>query len=141
MTDFYRHEFEQMDSEFDDRSAEEMYEDFLESVQKPNDEFVYYYGAYCDVMKELTTAAMNLFAWMAFRCEVNTGRVLIQSMTQRDAMKDLDITISTFYKSLALLKEKGMIKGSNAKYFVNPMYAWKGTAGMRSKFLKIYYKL
>ena len=141
MREFGFNDFEQVDSEFDERSAEEMYEDFLEEVQKPNDEFIYYYGAFYNVMSSLTGAAQNLLTWLTFHCEVNTGRVVVQSVAQKEALKDLGITLGTFYKALNLLKEKGVIKGGNARYFVNPLYAWKGTAGMRSKFLKIYYKL
>ena len=141
MNEFNSNDFEELDEEFDERSSDEIYEDFLESVQKPNDEFIYFYGAFYNAMTKLTGAALNLLTWLTFHCEVNTGRVLVQSMQQRDAIKDLGITTGTYYKALTLLKENGIIKGSKAKYYINPTYAWKGTAGMRAKFLKVYYKL
>ena len=141
MTGFYSNDFEEVDSEFDDRTAEELYAEFLGKVEKPKDEFIYYYGKYFNIMRELTGAAMNLLTWLTFHCEVNTGKVLVQSETLREALQELQITLGTYYKALALLKEKGIVKGGKAKFFVNPAYAWKGTAEMRNKFMKIYYKL
>lgn len=138
MKDFEISDFEQIDTEFDDRSAEEMYAEFLSTVEKPKGEFIYIYAKYYDVMTSLTAAAMNLMTWMTFHCEVNTGRVLIQSETLKIALEELGITLGTYYKSMALLKEIGMVKGSNAKYFVNPAFAWKGNAENRNKFLRVY---
>lgn len=134
-------DFDIIDSEFDERTGEELYAEFLGKIEKAKEEFIYYYGAYYNIMTELTGAAMNLFAWMAFHCEVNTGRVVIQSFVQREALKEMGITLSTYYKALSLLKEKGLIKGMNAIYYVNPSFAWKGTADARMRFLKIYPKL
>ena len=42
MTEFNSNDFEQFESEFDCRSAEEMYAEFLGKVEKPKDEFIYY---------------------------------------------------------------------------------------------------
>lgn len=134
-------DFDMIDSEFDERTGEELYAEFLGKIEKAKEEFIYYYGGYYNIMTELTGAAMNLFTWMAFHCEVNTGRVVIQSFVQREALKDMGITLSTYYKALSLLKEKGLIKGMNAVYYVNPSFAWKGTADARMRFLKIYPKL
>lgn len=136
-----RNDFDIIDSEFDDRSGEELYAEFLGKIEKPKEEFVYYYGTYYNIMTRLTGAAMNLFAWMTFHCEVNSGRVVMQSFVQRQALKDLEITVSTYYKALGVLKEMGMVKGTNAIYFVNPSFAWKGTAEARMRFMKVYSKL
>lgn len=141
MVKMERNDFDIIDSEFDDRSGEELYAEFLGKIEKPKEEFVYYYGAYYNIMTQLTGAAMNLFTWMTFHCEVNSGRVVMQSFVQRQALKDMGITVSTYYKALGVLKEKGMIKGTNAIYFVNPSFAWKGTAEARMRFMKVYPKL
>ena len=140
MTGIYSEDFEQLEAEFDDRSVDEMYAEFLGKVVKPRDEFVYYYGKYYNIMTELTGAAMNLLTWLTFHCEVNTGRVRVQSDTLKDALQELKITLGTYYKALALLREKGIIKGSKAKFYINPEFAWKGTAEMRNKFMRIYYR-
>lgn len=139
--DFNESEFGLVDSEFDERSADELYDEFLGKVKKSQDEFIYVYGRYYNVMTELTGAAMNLFIWMAFNCNVNSGRVFIQSITQREMLKTVGITLGTYYKAVKQLKQKGLIRGGNACYYVNPAYAWKGTMDMRAKFLKIYPKL
>lgn len=140
MTEFYQNDFEQIDSDFDDRSAEELYAEFLGKIEKPKDEFIYYYGKYYEVMTQLTCAAKNLLTWLTFHCEVNTGKVLVQSETLKDALAKLGITLGTYYKAMAQLKELGIVKGSKAKFYVNPAFAWKGTADMRNKFIRIYYK-
>lgn len=136
-----RNDFEIIDSEFDERTGEELYADFLGKVEKPNDEFVYYYGRYYNIMTELTGAVKDVFAWLAFNCEVNSGRVVIQSFALKQALSDLGITLGTYYKALGLLKGKDMVKGGNAVYFVNPAYAWKGTADARSRFMRVYPRL
>lgn len=134
-------DFEIMDSEFDDRSVEELYADFLGKTEKSNEEFIYYYGRFYNAMSQLTGSAMSLMTWLTFHCGVNSGRVIIQSFTLKDALRDLECSIGTYYKSINLLKSLDMIKGGNATYYVNPAYAWKGTADMRAKFMKIYPKL
>ena len=133
--------FDMVDSEFNERTAEEMYEEFLGMAEPRKDEFIYIYSSYLSVIPSLTGAAMNLFSWLTFRCNVNSGRVFVQSITLKNCLKDLGITLGTYYKALNLLKDKNLIKGGNATYYVNPHYAWKGTADRRSKFLKIYPKL
>lgn len=141
MAEFNFNDFEQVDSDFDDRTAEELYAEFLGGIEKPKDEFIYCYGKYYNIMKKLTGSAKDLLIWLTFHCEVNTGRVLIQSETLKEALREMRITVATYYKSLAILKETGVIKGGRAKFFVNPSFAWKGTADMRNKFMKIYHKL
>ena len=141
MKDFDINDFEPVDSEFDDRTGEELYEEFLGANEKAKDEFIYYYGGYFKILPILTGTAANLLMWLAFNCDVNTGRVIVQSFAQRQAMQDLCINTSTYYKALNQLKNVGAVKGKDAKYYVNPSYVWKGTADKRAKFLKIYPKL
>lgn len=124
--------------EFCEKSVEEMYEEMLGKQELKRDEFIYIYGGFLGIAPSLTAAAMSLFFWLAYRCNVNTGRVIVQSITLKDCLKELGITVGTYYKALTILKEKELIKGGNATYYVNPYYAWKGTADMRAKFLRIY---
>lgn len=138
MTGLYSEDFEQLDAEFYGRTPEETYAEFLSRIEKSKDEFIYYYGNYYNVMRELTGAAKDLLAWLTFHSEVNTGRVFMQSITQGSALKELGITLGTYYKALNQLKSKGIIKGSNAIYYINPTFAWKGTGDMRARFVRIY---
>lgn len=141
MNEFEVNEFEECPADFDDRTGAELYAEFLSKVERPKDEFVYYYGKYLSVMSGLTGAATSLLFWLVMNTEVNTGRVLVQSMAQRGALAELGITVGTYYKALNQLKELGLIKGENAVYYVNPAYVWKGTADARSKFTKVYPRL
>lgn len=141
MVNYEFNDFDMIDSEFNEKTAEEMYEEFLGSTEPRKDEFIYIYSSYLSVMPSLTGAAMDLFMWLTSRCNVNSGRAFVQSITLKDCLKELGITLGTYYKALNLLKEKNLIKGGNATYYVNPVYGWKGTADRRAKFLKIYPRL
>lgn len=141
MNDFDSNDFDVVDSEFNERTADELYEELMGDSEKSMDEFIYYYGRFYSIMSELTGTAMTLLTWLTFHSEVNSGRVFVQSLAQKDALKDLGITIGTYYKALTLLKEKGIIKGGGAKYYINPLISWKGTADKRQKFMKVYPRL
>lgn len=141
MNEFDVNDFCEVDSDVEERSGAELYADFLGKVEKPKDEFVYCYSQYVGVMKGLTGAAKDLYLWLALNSEVNTGRVFVQSMVQRGALEELDMTVGTYYKALGQLKKLGLVKGENAVYYINPAYIWKGTADTRMKFLKVYPRL
>lgn len=134
-------EFDEFDCEFDDRTGEELYEEFLGVQERSKNEFVYFYAAILDVMSSLTGAAYNLLTWLTFNCDVNSGRVVIQSHALKDALSETKISLQTYYKSMNILKELDVIKGGKAVYYINPTYAWKGTADIRNRFMRIYPKL
>lgn len=138
MSEFVYNDFEEVAEDYSGKSMDELYEELMVDTKRSKDEFVYYYGKYYEAMTSLTGGAKDLLTWLTFNCEVNSGRVLVQSITLRNALKELGVTTGTFYKSLAILKEKEIVKGSNAVYYVNPAYAWKGTADVRAKFLKVF---
>jgi hypothetical protein len=94
-----------------------------------------------DVMSSLTGAAYNLLTWLTFNCDVNSGRVVVQSHALKDAMSETKMSLQTYYKSMNILKELDVIKGGKAVYYINPTYAWKGTADIRNRFMRIYPKL
>lgn len=141
MNEFEVNEFEECSAASDGKTGAELYAEFLEKIERPKDEFIYYYGKYLSITKSLTVAATRLLFWLAMNTEVNTGRVLVQSMAQRVALKELGIASGTYYKALSQLKDLGVIKGGNAVYYVNPAYVWKGTAEARTRFGKVYPKL
>lgn len=141
MSEFEVNDFGEVVSNAEEMSGAELYADFLGKVEKPKDEFVYYYSKYLSVVNRLTGAATKLHFWLSLNSEVNTGRVFVQSMTQRGALDELKMTVGTYYKALNQLKELGLIKGESAVYYINPAYIWKGTADMRARFLKVYPRL
>lgn len=138
MKEFDVNEFDCIDSEFEEKTGAELYAEFLGKVEKPRDEFVYVYSKYLNTITSLTGSANDLLFWLAMNTDVNTGRVVVQSWAQRDALSELGIAVGTYYKSLNLLKEHDLIRGENAVYFVNPAYIWKGTPDARSRFLRVY---
>lgn len=141
MRNFDTNEFEMAIDEFDGMSGEEMYEAMLGKVDKVRDGYISYYAKFLEVMHKLSASSMNLLLWMAFNSEMNTGRVFIQSFALRDALKELGIVIATYYKALKELKSLGVIKGTNAVYYINPAYVWKGTTEMRNRFMRVYPRL
>lgn len=134
-------EFDEFASEFDDRTGEELYAEFFGKRERSKNEFIYCYADFLTVMPSLTGAAHTLFMWLTFNCDVNSGRVLVQSVTLKEALSELGITLQTYYKALNILKELDMVRGKNAVYYVNPAYAWKGTADIRNRFIRVYQKL
>ena len=141
MRNFDTNEFETAVDEFEGMSGEEMYEAMLGKVDRVREGYVSYYAKFLEVMRKLSASSMNLLLWMAFNSEMNTGRVFIQSIALRDALKELGIVVATYYKSLKELKSLGIIKGTNAVYYINPVYVWKGTTDMRNRFLRVYPRL
>lgn len=124
--------------EFDEVGAEEAYEAFLAKKKRSDDGFICYYGDWLDVMRGLSSAAKDLLTWLAFNCEMNTGRVFMQSLDLQRALGDLGITAVTYYRALNDLKELGVVKGNNAKFYLNPQFVWKGTSDMRSDFMSVF---
>lgn len=134
-------EFDEFADEFDERTGEELYEEFLGKRERSKNEFVYYYAEILNIMGMLTGTAHVLLAWLTFNCDVNSGRVVVQSHTLKEGLSEMNISLQTYYKSMNILKELDVVRGGNAVYYVNPTYAWKGTADMRNRFMRVYPKL
>lgn len=134
-------EFEDGMNDFVEKSAEELYEEFLSKKRSTDDGYVSYFGEYVDVMRGLSGSAKDLLTWMAFNSEMNTGRIYLQSFVQKEALKRLGITVVTYYRALNELKGAGIVKGGDARYYLNPRIVWKGTSEMRNGFMKVFPKM
>ena len=127
--------------DFDEIDSTELYEDLLKKLKKKGETFMTTYDNYLDVMLMLSPAAVHLLTWLTMHSEMNTGKAVLQSQTLATCLKELKIVKSTFYRCLTELKELDLIKGGNAKYYINPRYVWKGTNDMRAGFMKVYPRL
>lgn len=131
-------DFEFAANEFDGPTEEQLLEEFMNDGGVDEDAYLSLYGLYRKKMVLLTSASKNLFAWMAFNCEVDKGRVRMQSQVQKEVLAELGITALTYYRCLAELKENDLIRGNNARYYINPRVAWRGSSARRSKFIYRY---
>lgn len=125
-------------SEFDDKTANELYEEFMGSLPVSEDSYVNFYGAYFMKVTEILPTSRLVFLWMAFNSELDKGRVTIQSLTQKRLLKDCKISQVAYFKSLRDLKEHNVIRGCRAVYHINPRFAWKGTHRRRLQFMEQY---
>lgn len=125
-------------NEFDERTEEELLEEFMNSDSIADDAYVSLYGLYVKKMSCLTSSSKDLFTWMAFNCEVDKGRICMQSLTQQTALRELGITSVTYYRCLGELKRNDLIRGNNARYYINPRVSWRGGSSRRLKFLYRY---
>lgn len=133
-----RDDFDFGADEFEDVDPEEQYEEFLRGKRKRGDAFITTYDLYLDVMQELAPTTIHLLTWITFNAEMNTGKISMQSQNLSTCLKELGMAKSTFYKGIAELKEKDIVRGRSAKYYINPRYVWKGTNEMRTHFLRFY---
>ena len=138
MRDFGRNDFDDAINDFDERSAEEIYDEYLAKNAKQAEGYICYYADYVDVMRELSSAAKDVLTWFTFFSGMNTGRILLQSYVKEEMLRKLNITSVTFYRALGELKERDIVRGKNAKYYINPRYAYKGTTSARDGFMKVY---
>lgn len=131
-------EFEFSVEEFEGIDGEAMYEEFLMGLRKSGESYISIYDSYVDVMLDLSPTTVHLLTMLTFSSEINTGRIILQSQALEILLKKLGMAKSTFYRGIKELKGKGIIKGKNAKYYLNPRFVWKGTNEARSGYLKIY---
>jgi hypothetical protein len=75
---------------------------------------------------------------MSFNSELDRGRVVVQSVSVERLLKELGISLVTYYKCLADLKAHDAIRGGKAKYYINPKFMWRGGDARRKKFLARY---
>jgi hypothetical protein len=137
MKNFDDFEFD-VPTEFGGKTDEELLQEFLDDCPVTDDAYVSVYGGYYSVMQELLPTSRNILMWMAFNCEVDRGRVVVQSDAQQRMLRELGISLVTYYKCLKDLKEHNAIRGVNARYYVNPKFMWKGGDKRRREFLKRY---
>ena len=134
-----RNDFEfDVPAEFGGKTDEELLQEFLDECPVTEDSYVSVYGGYYSVMQKLLPTSRNILMWMAFNCEVDRGRVVMQSDAQQRMCRELGISLVTYYKCLKDLKENNAIRGANARYFINPKFFWKGGDKRRKDFLRRY---
>ncbi len=131
------HEFN-MPSEFVDKTAKEMLDEFLEECPATEDSYINVFGAYYSVMKTLLPTSKNVLLWMAFNSELDRGRVIIQSINLERILAELGISRTAYFKSLRDLKEHDAIRGCDAEYFINPRFVWRGGDKRRHQFMAKY---
>ena len=131
------HEFD-TPSEFTDKTVKEMLDEFLEECPATDDSYINVFGAYYSVIKKLLPTSKNVLIWMAFNSELDRGRVIIQSKNLDRAISELEISRTSFFKSLKDLKEHDAIRGFDGEYFINPRFVWKGSDKRRHKFMARY---
>ena len=125
-------------AEFGGKTDEELLQEFLDECPVTEDSYVSLYGGYYSVMQKILPTSRSILIWMAFNCEVDRGRVVMQSDAQQRMCRELEISLVTYYKCLKDLKEHNAIRGTNARYYVNPKFFWKGGDKRRKDFLKRY---
>lgn len=126
-------------TEFGGKTAEELLEEFLDECPiVSEDAYVNFYGACFPAMMKILPTSMRVFLWMVFNCELNKGRVTIQSLTQKRLLKECEISQVAYFKSLRDLRKHNMIRGCRAIYYINPRFAWRGTHRDKMRFIEQY---
>lgn len=126
-------------AEFDGKTAEGMLNDFLDSCPVVSDDvYANLYGACFPAMSKILPKSFTVFLWMLFNCELNNGRIIIQSLAQKRLLKECGIPQVTYFNCLRDLKRNNMIRGFRAVYYINPKFAWRGTHKHRQMFIEQY---
>jgi hypothetical protein len=128
----------ELPAEFSGKTDEELLQEFLDECPVTGDSYINIYGEYYTVMQKLLPTSRSILIWMTFNCEIDRGRVVVQSDAQSRLLKELGISLVTYYKCLRDLKANNAIRGVNARYFINPRFMWKGGDKRRKDFLKRY---
>ena len=124
--------------EFSDKTAEEQLEEFMDECPVTEDAYINFYGAYYSVMRKILPTSKDVLIWMAFNCEPDKGRVFIQSLTRDRLLRELKISLVTYFKCLRDLRDHDAIRGFNAIYYINPRFLWRGTNKRRLIFMSQY---
>jgi hypothetical protein len=126
-------------TEFGEKTAEELLEEFLDECPiVSEDVYANFYGGCFPAMMKILPTSVKVFLWMVFNCELNKGRVTIQSLTQQRLLKECGISQVAYFNCLRDLKKNNMIRGCRAIYFINPKFAWRGTHRDRIRFIDQY---
>lgn len=126
-------------AEFGGKTAEEILEEFYDSCPVVSDDvYANFYGAFFTAMTKILPTSAIVFLWMVFNCELNNGRIIIQSLTQKRLLKECGISQVTYFNCLRDLKKNNAIRGCRAVYHINPKFAWRGTHKHRQMFIEQY---
>ena len=130
-------EFE-VQSDFGGKTAEELYREFLDECPMTKHAYVNYYGAYYAIMRKILPTSKDILLWMAFNCEIDRGRIIMQSLNMQRLLDELRIPRATYFKCLRDLKRHDAIRGYDAIYHINPNFVWRGTDKRRHNFIAKY---
>lgn len=131
-----RNEFEfDVPDEFGEKTAEELYAEFMDDCPATENSYVNIYGAYYSVMRKILPTSKDILMWMAFNSELDRGRVVIQSINQERLLRELGIPQVTYFKCLRDLKKHNVIRGHSAIFHINPRFVWKGSDKRRHQFM------
>ena len=112
------------------------------SVKKEVEPFFLTYSRCMSILYNLTSLTAIKILWKFLeRAEYNTGIVYITSQVKKDIIDNLNISISIYNKSIAILKEAEIISGNKGQYIINPNIHWKGDYKTREKLIKSGCKL
>ena len=125
-------------TEFGEKTGEEMLEEFLEECPATEDSYVNVFGAYYAVMSKILPTSKDVLLWMGFNCELDKGRVVIQSKNLKRIISELGISRTAYFNSIKDLKYYDVIRGCDAVYYINPKYMWRGSDRRRHKFMTRY---
>lgn len=128
------YEFE-MPSEFGEKTADELLAEFMDECPATPDTYTNMFGAIYDVLNKLLPTSIKVLIWMSFNCELDRGRIVIQSLTRQRLLRELAISEMSYFKSLRDLKNHNAIRGCGAEYFINPRFMWRGTDKRRHIFM------
>ena len=123
-------------AEFGGKTEDDLLQEFLDECPVTEESYISIYGGYYNVMQKLLPTSRNVLIWMAFNSEVDRGRVVVQSDAQQRLLRELGISMVTYYKCLRDLKANNVIRGVNARYYLNPRFVWKGGDKRRRDFMK-----
>ena len=124
--------------EFEEKTQEELLEEFMDECPATDDTYINVFGAFYSVINKLRPTSIKIFMWMTFNCELDRGRVILQSLNQQRLLKELEISQVAYFKCLRDLKAHDVIRGGDAEYFINPRFMWRGTDKRRHRFAAKY---
>lgn len=125
-------------SEFGEKTASEMLDEFLDECPATEDSYINVFGAYYSVMRLILPTSAKVLMWMAFNSELDKGRVVIQSKNLKRVISELGISRTAYFNSIKDLKAYDVVRGFDAVYYINPKYMWRGSDKRRHKFMSRY---
>lgn len=134
-----RNDFDfEVPDEFGEKTAEELYDEFMDECPATENSYINFYGAYYSVMRKILPTSKDVLMWMVFNSELDRGRVVIQSLNQERLLRELGISQITYFKCLRDLKKHNVIRGHSAIFHINPRFVWKGSDSRRHRFMSKY---
>lgn len=106
------------------------------TVKKDVEPFFLTYSRCMSMLYDLTSLSAVKILWKFLEyAKYNTGEVFITSQLKKDIIKDLNISLSVYNKSLIILKDAEIITGDRGQYLINPMIHWKGDFKTRERLI------